>query len=501
MKALKVRFSREVLNRMVPALICAGLGGAIFRLCWALKEMDIGMLLFYLSVPKDPVANYSVVFSTALQCLLFAAAAVLVVLLLLHFLSARRQRAAGSAKRRLRLFGRYAYKRIVAFCCVGLLVGSVVTLACAVELPQYLAAADETTTIYEDAYVDPAAQQYRFPEKKRNLIHIYMESMETTCMDGAHGGQWAENVLPGLSALAAENPSFTGFHAVSGMDWTIGALVAQTSGLPLTLPLTLGGQEEDSGAFLPGACTMGDILADAGYRQVFLCGSDAGFAGRADYFSQHGGYRVWDYNTAIATGRIPEDYYEFWGFEDAKLYDYAKDQLLELAAGDRPFNLTMLTVDTHFYDGYLCPLCGDGFDSQYENVLACADCQVTAFLQWLQTQDFYEDTTVVITGDHLCMDDDFYSLRGADKADRRIYSCFLNAYGGQRDCEKDRELCALDIFPTTLSAMGVTWDGSRLGLGVSLFSGEPTLTETYGAQGLGAELQKKSDYYVQHFLD
>ena len=33
----------------------------------------------------------------------------------------------------------------------------------------------------------------------------------------------------------------------------------------------------------------------------------------------HGGYEVKDYITALDEGWIPEDYYEWWGFEDEKL--------------------------------------------------------------------------------------------------------------------------------------------------------------------------------------
>lgn len=61
-----------------------------------------------------------------------------------------------------------------------------------------------------------------------------------------------------------------------------------------------------------------------------------------------------------------------------------------MADKDEPFNFTMLTVDTHHIGGYKCDLCGDKYDDQYENVLACASAQVDKFVKWLQKQDFYE---------------------------------------------------------------------------------------------------------------
>lgn len=61
------------------------------------------------------------------------------------------------------------------------------------------------------------------------------------------------------------------------------------------------------------------------------------------------------------------------GYEDQKLFTYAKKELQELASGDQPFNLTLLTVDTHFEDGYPCKICPDTYgDNQYANVMACS---------------------------------------------------------------------------------------------------------------------------------
>lgn len=80
-----------------------------------------------------------------------------------------------------------------------------------------------------------------------------------------------------------------------------------------------------------------------------------------------------DYNYCEQNGLIPEGYRVFWGFEDKKLFDIAKDTLKEKAASDEPFNLTVLTVDTHFEDGYVCDECDDTFgDNQYANVMACS---------------------------------------------------------------------------------------------------------------------------------
>ena len=74
-----------------------------------------------------------------------------------------------------------------------------------------------------------------------------------------------------------------------------------------------------------------------------MLGSDATFGGRRAYFESHGDCEIWDYNTAIETGKIPSDYHVWWGMEDQKLFANAQEKLTELSSKDEPFNLTLLT--------------------------------------------------------------------------------------------------------------------------------------------------------------
>ena len=184
----------------------------------------------------------------------------------------------------------------------------------------------------------------------------------------------------------------------------------------------------------------------------------------------------------------------FWGYEDEKLFTYARDTLDELAAGDKPFNLTILTVDTHFEDGYVCGLCGNEFgDNQYANVMACSSRQVGEFIDWLSQQDYYKDTTVVLTGDHKTMDTDY--CKDVDpQYQRRTYTAFINSAVEPADPSASRIYSTQDTFPTTLAAMGVEIDGERLALGTNLFSSQQTLTEEYGLDTMNNEISRRSAF-------
>lgn len=58
----------------------------------------------------------------------------------------------------------------------------------------------------------------------------------------------------------------------------------------------------------------------------------------------------------------------------------------------------------------------------------------------------------------------------------------------------------MDLFPTTLAALGVGIEGNRLGLGTNLYSMRRTLLEEYGMDHVEAELKKASTYYADRFV-
>lgn len=364
----------------------------------------------------------------------------------------------------------------------------------------YLKDQNTESKFIEDEYVDPTDVEVVFPEQKRNLIYIFLESMETTYSDVDDGGAFDENVIPELTEIAQTNEDFSGAdpklnggYSLAGTTWTMGAMFAQTSGLPMNISISANDMDTQD-SFFPGVTTLGDILSDAGYTQTLLIGSEAQFGGRKLYFQEHGNYEMEDYSYAIENGLIPSDYKVWWGYEDQKLFEFAKEKLLQLSQGDEPFNLTMLTVDTHFEDGYVCEQCPTEYDTQYSNVMACSSRQVGEFLKWIQQQDFYENTTIVISGDHPTMDSDYCAeIDQEGNYDRRVFTAYINAAAYAQD-QQERTYSTFDNFPTTLAALGVQIDGDRLGLGTNLFSGTKTLLEEFGNSKVNAELKKKSEF-------
>lgn len=370
-----------------------------------------------------------------------------------------------------------------------------------ISLGSYLSSQLHSSKFIEENYVDPKGIELHFPEKKRNLIYIYMESTELTFMDEAHGGAFPDNLLPEMTALSKEGEDFSGEGdsrnggiALPGATWTMGAIFAQSTGLPLKISIEQNSMDSQK-AFFPSVTALQDILKEEGYTQKFLLGSVGYFGGRELYMKDHGDVKVEDFSYWKRKNKFPKDYWVNWGFEDEKLYSYAREELSGLAKEDKPFNLTLLTVDTHFPDGYVCRLCQNNYpDNQYANVYRCASRQVTDFVNWIKKQDFYENTTIVISGDHPTMDRDFCD-HVPKSYQRKVYTVFLNSAAKRKDRNK-REYSTFDYFPTTLAAMGVEIPGNRLGLGTNLFSGESTLTEKFGKEEK-KELEERSDFMIK----
>lgn len=366
---------------------------------------------------------------------------------------------------------------------------------------EYIVYQLKPTNIYEEYYVEPSSVDITFKEKK-NLIYIYLESMETTYFSKENGGVYDTSLVPELEQISKDNLNFSntnklgGFVSLYGTTWTIAAMVSQSAGLPLKV-MTDGNSYGSAKSFLPGLVSIGDVLKENGYKQFLMIGSSAQFGGREYFYKLHGNYDILDYNWALETSLIPENYNVWWGYEDKKLFEFAKKELSELAISGQPFNFTLLTADTHFPDGYVDSSCNTKYEDNYSNSFACSSKMVGEFINWIKEQPFYENTTIVISGDHLGMQEDFYSNISSDYT-RTVYNAFINTE--QTSNNKNRLFSAFDMYPTILHSIGADIEGNKLGFGVNLFSEEKTLLETIGYDKLQEELKKKSDYYDKNII-
>ncbi|RZA36560.1 MAG: phosphatidylglycerol--membrane-oligosaccharide glycerophosphotransferase [Lysobacteraceae bacterium] len=330
------------------------------------------------------------------------------------------------------------------------------------------------------------------PASPKNLVLIYVESMEAGYSSRRLFG---DDLIAPLTALGTSG--FDAFVQVPGTGWTVAAMVATQCALPLKR-VTLfdeNTQGEQVRSFLPNATCLGDILAGYGYRNVFMGGGSPSFAGKGRFLRAHHYHEVYGKEDWQAQG-VPETMMNGWGLFDDALLARARDKLDALHAAGQPFNLTLLTVDTHEPAGHLSRSCARRGHAGLEGVLRCTAGEVAAFVSFVRERGYLADTHIVILGDHL-------ARRNAlsDVLERIPERTLFNAFIGADPPPRNRsQLVHFDLLPTILEFSGFSVSGGRLGLGYSGFNRHGARPAPGRLAEMRASVLNRSDLYRSLWL-
>ena len=139
------------------------------------------------------------------------------------------------------------------------------------------------SNFYQENFVSEEDFRIIPAEQKRNLIYIFMESMEPGFTSIENGGLLRENLLPNIKQLAEENINFgdknvmRGGINLQGTSWTVAGLFSKTSAVPYFSPfVTKNGKKQ----CLPKLKKLGDFLYEQDYNLVFSMGSKKQFEDR-----------------------------------------------------------------------------------------------------------------------------------------------------------------------------------------------------------------------------
>ncbi len=230
----------------------------------------------------------------------------------------------------------------------------------------------------------------------RDLVVVVAESLEATY---ARADLVGTDLTPNLTSLSADATRFADMRQVSHTGWTAGALVAASCGMPVAPASYFRQKTPGAEARMDGAVCLGDVLSAHGYRTAFMVGHPLTFAGLDDFLAAHGFAERYGFAKLHRRLAAPS-YISGWGLFDDSLLGLARAKLRELAAGDGPFALVVLTMDTHFPPGYPSASCGardDPDDRAF--VIRCADRLVASFIADVRAE--VPDAVVVLYSDHL----------------------------------------------------------------------------------------------------
>ena len=342
---------------------------------------------------------------------------------------------------------------------------------------------------YKKEYVNPLDIPPPAQGNGKNLVVVFVESLVNSF----------EPWTPEINEWKRKGLSFTpGGTSVAGTGWSIAGITASLCGLPINMPLGLVSESYNGRlpSYLPHATCVMEKLNETGYNQVSIRGVNGTYTQVRQFWKTHGNIDVRDDVYYRKNHDLPAEGRAFWGFEDSRLYEFAKRELDSLSGLDKPFAFYMTTVDTHLPEGFLDSGCVFNEESNVRNVLRCASYMLDDFLQWMSQKSWFPNTVVMVVGDHICPA--FSTKAGVPQGDPlRTTAFFLNLPG--EGVQKERNFTNLDYAPTILEALGWELPRRGFGLGRSLLSDEKNVLEIYGLDSLNAHIRQRNlqyDYFL-----
>ena len=258
--------------------------------------------------------------------------------------------------------------------------------------------------------------------------------------------------------------------------------------------MPIGGNDFSNKHFLDSAVCVSDILADLGYKQAFLAGTNFSFAGKRNFFQSHN-IKVMDLpyfqSQNLVPKVLPQNMRGAWDLKDAELFKLAKNHLDSLSE-PQPFALYLLNVDTHFHDNFVDKEHCASFEQSYLGTIKCTDKLISDFVDFVRNSKFGKNTTIIILGDHLSMRQGFFP----HNAKRFVYNAFINPRFTQKPTPKltkNRTLSHFDITPLILDSLGIRT--KSFGLGRNPLYGATLLESEFDINGFNALLVQRNKIY------
>lgn len=316
------------------------------------------------------------------------------------------------------------------------------------------------------------------PASGPNIVLITLESLRTDHV-GAYGGRSRSRpeipVTPEIDAFAAGATLYSDAHAVS--SWTLASHASLFTGLYPSGHQTDGPRDRLDDSYP----TLAELLAERGYQTAGVVSGP--YLRRTHNLQQ--GFQYWDESAASLTSGLAHDDVTNPAMEAGlrRFLEHERDP-------ERPFLLFAYFWDPHYdflppppYDQMFVgpdsePVDARDFDtnpaihagirpgqleyilSQYAGELRWTDLHVGRFFRLLEELGLWDDTVVILTGDH---GEEFFD-HGEKGHKNNLYAettrvPLIVKYPGQREGRRDDRLVSLvDVLPTLLELTGTRAD-------------------------------------------
>lgn len=240
-------------------------------------------------------------------------------------------------------------------------------------------------------------ESFKGISKDKNLIIIQVEALQEFVINAKTPS--GEEITPNLNKLIKESQYFDNIYAqVGGGNTSDAELLVNTSLYPA---------KEGAAYFLYPTNTyqsVGNILGQEGYNTYVAHANNPTFWNRAVMYNALG------FDEFYSNKRFELDEYVGWGLGDTSLYR----QTIEKMNKDEPFYSFMISLSSHYpfkyeyFENYAFDVgkYEDTFIGYYLKAANYADKALGSMIENLKEQNIYEDSLLVIYGDHTAVPKD-----------------------------------------------------------------------------------------------
>lgn len=314
---------------------------------------------------------------------------------------------------------------------------------------------------FSTMYMPPSQVSLQEPKNKKNLLIIYVESLEDNLKNKKLYGADLIEPIDAIKGIGVPK-----LYPAPGTGWSIAGMMSSQCAIPLKLHY--GNFPHESGSFLPNVTCLSDILKGYGYKQYFLAGHHLGLSGTGNFYKSHG-YDVIIGQEEWKEKNLSSDLFTGFGggLNDDTLLAEAKKVIIENNKRNELYSLALITLDTHAKEGFPSPRCSSEEQSSgFRGAFRCSSKFVANFVNELQSENLLKNTVIILMGDHPFME-------SPDKSDlfpnpRYVYIKFIDPE--QRMVTRDT-MTHFDVPPSLLDLLGFLKDNqTKFGLGFSAFA-------------------------------
>lgn len=316
----------------------------------------------------------------------------------------------------------------------------------------------------QDIYPLIALPKFNAPKKRKNIVYIYLESLNSGYMDE----KLFPDLMPNINALSPRL-EFDNIHQNPGAAITIEGFFASNCAMPYIYNF----DDQNKNIFYKNITCASDILHELGYHTYFMKGASLKFQKTDEYFKAH----HFDEMKGLADIDLKANKTVWdggWGVNDDDMFDIAWEDFTRLSKSGQPFLQSMITLSTHAPDGIIPKACENmeynfqGNSVRMLRAVKCTDMLVGNFIKKIRSSEFAKNTLIVIQNDHVVpyiqsSKETYDALIHSSKGGGMLFMMIDDDFEGVKIINSMGS--SLDTFVTVLGYLGIT---NELNLGRSV---------------------------------